>query len=190
MSSRILPKRHSASFLYSRLLGLAVVLFSIFISCGPEKPKEQQQVDPKQFKPALEKVMGYEVKKESDEIDQYILRRNWTMEKTGTGIRYLIFEKGKGAAPVSGNFVLVNYKISLLDGTLCYSSEKDGSKEFKVEGDNVESGLHEAVLLMHTGDKAKFILPSYRANGLQGDNDQIPPMSAIVVDMELLGVKQ
>jgi FKBP-type peptidyl-prolyl cis-trans isomerase len=85
--------------------------------------------------------------------------------------------------------VSVNYTISLLDGTVCYSSVKDGSKDFKVEGDNIESGLHEAVLLMHTGDKAKFILPSYMANGLQGDNDKIPPMSAILVDLELLEVK-
>jgi FKBP-type peptidyl-prolyl cis-trans isomerase len=53
----------------------------------------------------------------------------------------------------------------------------------------VESGMHEAVLLMHVGGKAKFILPSYMANGLQGDNDKIPPMSAILVDLELLEVK-
>ena len=188
MSSAILPK---ADFFKDHcLFGIAgiVLLFFIF-SCGTDAgPQKKQQEDPKKFKGALERVNKYEVQKESDEINQYILRHNWTMEKTGTGLRYIIIEKGKGAQPKSGDFVSVNYKISLLDGTVCYSSDKDGSKEFKVEGDNVESGLHQAALLMHIGDKAKFILPSYMANGLQSDNDQIPPLSAIVVDMELLAV--
>lgn len=166
-------------------------VFSIvFFSCGDAgDSQKKEQVDPKQYKQILEKVNKYEVAKETDEINQYIARHNWTMEKTGTGLRYLIVEKGNGIQPKSGDIVFVNYKIFLLDGTLCYSSEKDGVKDFKVEGDNVESGLHEAVLLMHVGGKAKFILPSYIANGLQGDNDKIPPMSAILVDLELLEVK-
>ena len=170
---------------------VACVLCLVFFSCGNSvvETQKKEQVDPKQYKQVLEKVNKYEVAKESDEINQYIARHNWVMEKTGTGLRYLIVEKGKGVQPKSGDIVLVNYKIYLLDGTLCYSSEKDGNKDFKVEGDNVESGLHEAVLLMHVGGKAKFILPSYMANGLQGDNDKIPPMSAILVDLELLAVK-
>ena len=163
-------------------------IFIFLISCGHEA-KEKQKPDPLQFKAALEKVNKYEVAKESDEINQYVIHHGWAMQKTGTGLRYIIIEKGKGIQPKSGDFVHVNYTISLLDGTICYSSQKDGAKDFKVEGDNIESGLHEAVLLMHIGDKAKFVLPSYMANGLRGDENKIPPMSAIVVDLELLDVK-
>ena len=172
------------------VLPLCLFSFCFFIfSCGTDtKDSGKEEVDPKVFKQALEKVNKYEVQKESDEITQYIAHHQWTMEKTGTGLRYLTIVKGGGAQPKSGDIVTVNYRISLLDGTECYSSAKDGVKEFKVEGDNVESGLHEAVLLMHVGEEAKFILPSYMANGLQGDNDKIPPLSAIVVDLELLGV--
>ena len=164
------------------------LLFFLFLSCGNEvTPKKQN--DPSQFKQALEKVNKYEVEKESDEINQYIAHHNWQMEKTGTGLRYLFLAKGKGAQPRSGDFVKVNYKVSLLDGTECYSSDKDGPKEFKVEGEDIESGLHEAVLLMHVGDKAKFLLPSYMAHGMHGDDAKIPALSAIVVDLELLEVK-
>ena len=168
----------------------AIIAFSFILgSCGNETVPPKEQVDPRDFKQALEKVNKYEVEKESDEINQYIAHRNWDMIKTGTGLHYIIIEKGKGAQVKSGDFVRVNYKISLLDGTECYSSEKDGAKEFKAEGDDVESGLHEAVLLLHVGDKAKFILPSYRANGLQGDKDKIPPLSSIIVDLEVLDAK-
>ena len=50
-----------------------------------------------------------------DEINQYILHHNWQMEKTGTGLRYIIMKKGKGTQPKSGDFVSVNYKISLIN---------------------------------------------------------------------------
>ncbi len=116
---------------------MLALLFFIF-SCGNNAEHDKKEtIDPRQFKQALEKVNKYEVQKESDEITQYIARHSWVMQKTGTGLRYIIIEKGAGAQPNSGDFVSVNYKISLLDGTQCYSSEKDGAKEFKVEGDNV-----------------------------------------------------
>lgn len=175
----------SCSFV--EMVGARLFLF-LFLSCGnatTPKPK----ADPHQFNQALEKVNKYEVEKETDEINQYIAHHNWKMEKTGTGLRYLFLVKGKGGQPHSGDFAKVNYRISLLDGTECYSSDKDGAKEFKVEGEDIESGLHEAVLLMHIGDKAKFILPSYMAHGMHGDDEKIPPLSAIVVDLELLEIK-
>jgi FKBP-type peptidyl-prolyl cis-trans isomerase FkpA len=173
----------------SKLGRVQFLFFCLCTSCGSEPlPSAKEQVDPKEYKHVLEKVNKYEVAKETDEINQYISRHKWIMEKTGTGIQYLIVEKGNGLQPRSGDVVLVNYKISLLDGTLCYSSKEDGVKDFKVEGDNVESGMHEAVMLMRVGGKAKFILPSFMANGLQGDNNKIPPMSAILVDLELLDV--
>ncbi|MEK6616478.1 MAG: FKBP-type peptidyl-prolyl cis-trans isomerase [Bacteroidota bacterium] len=150
---------------------------------------KKKEIDPSQFKEQLIKVNKYEVEKQSDEINQYIAHHNWKMEKTGTGLRYMFLENGNGTQPQTGDFVKVNYKISLLDGTECYSSDKNGGREFKVEGEDIESGLHEAVLLMHTGSKAKFILPSYMAHGLHGDDEKIPPLSAIVVDLELLEIK-
>jgi len=164
---------------------MTVLLFS----CGNGGVKPKKEIDPTQFKEQLVTVNKYELEKETDEINQYIKRNGWDMKSTGTGLRYLQFKKGAGEKVNSGNVVKVNYKITLLDGTLCYSSDKAGAQEFKVEQDNVESGVHEAVLLMQVGEKAKFILPSHMAHGLRGDEDKIPPLSAIVVDLELLEIK-
>ena len=167
-----------------------MVLFFLLVSCGGnEDVHVKKNVDDAVLKQALEKVNKFEVQKQTDEINQYVERHNWPMEKTGTGLRYMITYQGKGDSVKTGDFVSVNYKISLLDGTVCYTTENDGEREFKVEQDNVESGLHEAVRLMNVGDKGVFILPSYMANGIQGDNDKIPPMSAIIVELEVLAVK-
>mgnify|MGYP001602112149 CR=1 FL=1 len=170
------------------LYTLCLIPYTLYlVSCGTDvKPKKK--IDPLQFKEQLVKVNKYEVEKEADEINQYIARHQWKMEKTGTGLRYLFLKKAEGDSARSGDFVKVNYKISLLDGTECYSSDKDGAYEFRVEGDAIESGLHEAIQLMQVGDKAKFILPFYMAHGLHGDDANIPPLSTIVVDLELLEV--
>lgn len=129
--------------------------------------------------------------KESDDIDQYVKRQGWDkdMKVSGTGLRYMIYKKGTGEQADNGMYAKVNYKISLLDGRECYSSVKDGPKEFLIGQDNVESGLHEAVAMMHVGDKAIFILPSHLAHGLMGDNNKIPPRSSVVYDIELLSLR-
>ena len=169
---------------YSQLVAAMLLL-----SCGNTDVKKKQDVDPDKFKEQLVKVNKYEVEKESDEINQYIAHHNWQVKKTGTGLLFMFLQRGAGDSARSGDDVKVNYKISLLDGTECYSSVKDGAYEFKVEGDAIESGLHEAIQLMCVGDSAKFILPSYLAHGLHGDDANIPPLSTIVVDLELLEIK-
>ena len=176
-------------YLYSPLLILFLFfLISVISSCGNNEHTKPIP-DPRHFKQQLEKVNKYEVEKESDEISQYILRRNWKMQQTGTGLRYMIIVHGDGDSARAGDIVSVNYKISLMDGTTCYSSEKDGVYSFRVEGEAIESGLHEAIQLMRKGDQAKFILPSHLAHGLHGDDASIPPLSSIIVDLELLDIK-
>lgn len=176
------------SFGKAPLWVMLFLLYHLFYSCKDDR-KSVKQIDPTRFKAQLEKVNKYEVEKEADEINQYIARYRWDMKTTGTGLRYIFLKKGTGDSVHSGDFVKVNYKISLLDGTECYSSDKDGSYEFKVEGEAIESGMHEAVQLMRVGDKAKFILPFHLAHGLHGDDANIPPLSTIIVDLELLEKK-
>ena len=125
-------------------------------------------------------------KEESRMIDRYIERHKWDMKKTGTGLRYMIYEEGTGMKAKTGMEATVNYEIKLMDGTLCYSSDEQGPRKFLIGRDHVESGIHEGITLMKVGDKAKFVLPSYLAHGLSGDNNKIPPRSSLIVDMHLL----
>lgn len=121
-------------------------------------------------------------------IDAYVKRNNFEMIETGTGVRYMIYEKGNGPAANTKDIVLIDFDIKLLDGTLCYSSHITGAEEFVVDYDNVESGLHEAIKFLHKGDKAIIIIPSHRAFGLAGDMDRIPPLSTVVYNIHLLDI--
>lgn len=169
-----------------------LILFYVcfLFSCGETDNKRHLSKKEKQaVKQKMMDVNNYMEKKESDEIDAYVLQRKLNMVTTGTGLRYVIVKKGDGSLAKAGQTAKVNYKISLLDGTVCYTSEKDGPKEFKIGEDYVETGIHEGVQLMHTGDKAVFIVPRHLAHGMMGDYDKIPPLSTIVYEIELLSVR-
>jgi len=126
---------------------------------------------------------------EDQQIDNYVLRKNLVMKKTGTGLRYNITGIGAGNQPLKGQRVRVAYKISLLNGTLCYQSDPQDTYEFKVDEDNVESGLHEGIKLMKKGEHAQFILPSHLAHGLTGDQNKIPPASPLFYEIDLIDIK-
>jgi gliding motility-associated peptidyl-prolyl isomerase len=159
-------------------------------SCGNSQQKQQQtNVQSKEFQDKLIEANKMYVKKESDEIDMYARNKGWQMTTSGTGLRYMIDRKGAGETARPEQLVTVSYRISLLDGTLCYSSEEEGPKEFKVAHDNVETGLHEAIQYMRKGDEAVLILPSHLAHGLMGDSGKIPPKASVVYEIKLLSIR-
>lgn len=160
----------------------------IFISCSTnEAPKTI--LSEEQVKEPLIDANKKRLKVENRKIEEYLKRRKWDMELTGSGLRYLIYEKGGGEQVDSGKTVVINYNVNLMDGTQCYSSDIDGTKGFVAGKGEVEDGLDEGVFYMQTGDKAKFILPSHLAYGLMGDGDKVPSHSVLVYDVELIDIK-
>jgi FKBP-type peptidyl-prolyl cis-trans isomerase len=88
-----------------------------------------------------------------------------------------------------GKKVTITYKVRLLDGTLCYSSDKEGPKTFIAGHGSVEAGLEQGILMMRQGDKARLILPPFLAWGVPGDRNKIPPRSVIVYELEVTAVQ-
>lgn len=130
------------------------------------------------------------VQKDKERISAYIERHKLDgMQENQSGLYYLIWGNENGNKVKKGDIVLINYKVELLDGTLCYNTFADNKPiEFMVSKGGVEAGLELAILLMHQGQKGKFIMPPHLAHGLLGDNDKIPPMAVLVFDVELLAV--
>jgi len=178
------------SILRSHILPL-ISCFSILTSSCNDKPKQKQiEINSSKLKEDVIKANKPAVVMEQDEINAYIKSHGYTMQSSGTGLRYMfIKQNAKGKKIETKNEIKVNYKVWLLDGTLCYSSDKNGPKIFAVGADNVESGVHEGVKLMREGEKALFVLPAHLAFNLIGDRDKIPPKSAVVYEIEILEVK-
>lgn len=122
-------------------------------------------------------------------IDAFVKEKGWPVTETGSGLRYWIYEPGNGPATRMEQRVLLTYSISLTDGTVCYRN--DGTPgAFVIGRDQVESGLHELLLLMHLGDRARAIMPSHLAFGLTGDSAKIPPNATLVYDVHLIGLEE
>lgn len=126
---------------------------------------------------------------EEEQINDFIERHRWNMQKSGSGLRYLIYKQGKGQLAEEGRMAMINYTLQLITGDIVYSSAEGGPMNFLIGKGEVESGLEEAILLMRVGDKAKIIIPSHLGFGLAGDDHKIPPKSTLIYDIELLEIK-
>ena len=161
-------------------------------ACVPNNQnKETDSFNKEKVKDQFVKANQQVVAKENDEMDYYQKSHEMPFVKTNSGIRYYVYDPSvKGDSIKTDDIIKINYKVSLLNGTECYSSKTDGPKEFVVGMENIEDGLHKAVLFLKSGDKAKILIPSHLAHGLLGDSKKIPPMSPIVYDIEIISAKK
>ena len=164
------------------------ILVVVLVAGCNTQTKQEQPIDPTQYKQPLIKANQSLVETEQLDIENYVKRHNWKMEETGSGLLYLIYENGNGRKVEAGKVIRYDYQTELLTGKVCYSSQQMGANEFLVGRGGVESGLEEAVLHFREGDKVKIILPSHLAFGLLGDDDCIPKKAVVVYDLEVLNV--
>jgi len=172
------------------LLFSIVLLFSV--ACNPQSEDYQKKDFDKhkvkqQFVVANQKL----VMKENDEMDYYQKTHQMNFIKTSSGIRYFVYKPSlKGDSISEGDIIKIHFKVSLLDGTECYSSLNTGPREFKVAMEDIEDGVHKAVQFFKNGDKALVLIPSHLAHGLMGDQKKIPPQSPILYDLEIISVSK
>jgi len=111
-------------------------------------------------------------------------------DKTDSGLRYQIIQKGTGAKSVKGKNVSVHYKGQLEDGTVFDSSyDRKQPIDFVLGVGQVIKGWDEGLQLMNVGDKARFVIPAHLAYGSQGAGGVIPPDATLIFDVELMNVK-
>ncbi len=170
-------------------IGFISFVFMLIYACNSDdavtqQPKFQQRL----IEDSLMKANQFLLERDSELIRSYIVRHQWDMQVSEDGLWYDIYNKTNGTKINNGNIVRYNYTIELLDGTLCYSSEKDGVAQVKIGASGKESGLEKGLLMMRTGEKARFILPPHLAFGLIGDMKKIPARSALVYDIEIIEI--
>ncbi len=111
-------------------------------------------------------------------------------EKTDSGLRYQMLQKGDGKQAEKGKSVSVHYKGQLVDGTVFDSSyQRKQPIDFTLGVGQVISGWDEGIQLLKVGDKARFVIPSDLAYGSQGAGGVIPPNAILIFDVELMDVK-
>ncbi|WP_109300517.1 peptidylprolyl isomerase [Aquimarina sp. AU474] len=128
-----------------------------------------------------------EAKKKSEDLLEELAAG---FDKTDSGLRYKVIQKGDGAKAEKGKTVSVHYKGSLTDGTVFDSSYKRNQPiDFPLGMGQVISGWDEGIALLQVGDKARFVIPPYLGYGDRGAGGVIPPNATLIFDVELVNVK-
>ncbi len=163
-------------------------LIFVLASCSGGKVKMPAEKPKGASEETLIEANRVLIKKDQQRIIGYVKRMGWNMKETDTGLWYEILESGTGDSIVAGNRVSIDYTISLLDGTVCYSSDDEGLKEFTVGRGGVESGLEQGILLCKNKTKARFVMPPYLAYGLPGDGERIPARAIIIYEITVKSI--
>ena len=166
---------------------LTILVF--LASCsGPDKEvKHEIIINKEALKQQFIEANQQLAKKENDNMDSYARNHKMNFVNTDFGLRYYVYApSAKGDSIKDRSEITIEFTVSLLDGTECYSSKAKGPRTFIVGMEDIESGIHKGVKFLKKGDKAIILIPSHLAHGLLGDMNKIPPQMPIVYDIHIL----
>ena len=165
---------------------MCFVSLALLFSCNEEPAKKTPDWNTKK---SIEMNEGLSEEQDLD-IDLFMAKyEGKEVIKTGSGLRFLLIKSSGGEQAKAGQEALVSYTVKLLDGTLVYETAKDELDVFDIDNSQIESGIHEGIKRMKVGEKAVLVFPSHLAHGLIGDMGKIPPLSPLVVNIELIELK-
>jgi len=173
--------------MYKAIINFLILFSLILTHCtnSDEEIKRPIKIDREKLKRQFEIANQRVVQKEIDEMDYFEKTHQMPFKRTNFGVRYYVFDSVPKQQKIQdGEEVTMNYTISLLNGTICYTDEGK-PKTFIVGGEHIESGIHKVMPYLHYGDKAYILIPSALAHGLLGDFSKIPPQSPILYKVHI-----
>lgn len=130
---------------------------------------------------------GAGIKEEGEKFLAENKKRTGVMT-TASGLQYEVIKMGDGEKPGPTSKVKTHYHGTLTNGKVFDSSVERGEPfSFPVNG--VIAGWTEAIQLMPVGSKWKLFIPYHLAYGERGAGADIKPFSALIFEVELLGIE-
>lgn len=174
---------------YLIVITIVLVLFSL-AACGDQKAtgsvvSSSEEVKEDKDAPYVEGNKNI-MRRENEEMQMFIRRYGWKMQRTPTGLYVEVLESGDGELFKENDRVAMAYKTFLLSGEQIYSSDSSGVKVFMVNRSEEIDALHEAAQMLRPGAKARLVIPSYLAYGVAGDGDRIQGLQPIVMEVRVL----
>lgn len=132
----------------------------------------------------LTKKQSYKAAKNLAEGKAFLAKnaRKENVDTTASGLQYTIIAEGAADKVAPQDTVWVNYKGTLLDGTVF-----DENEDVMFVANQVIRGWTEGLGLLGEGGKAVLYIPSNLAYGERG-NRSIAPNSTLIFDVEILKV--
>ena len=148
----------------------------------------QFDIDPNMMSPVINgyimKRMNYKAAVNAAEGKEFLAKnaKRADVDTTASGLQYTIIAEGAAEKVTPNDTVWVNYKGTLLDGTVF-----DENDSTMFVANRVIRGWTEGLGLLGEGGKATLFIPADLAYGERG-NRAIEPNSVLVFDVEVLKV--
>jgi len=129
---------------------------------------------------------GQNRKASEDYLEKY--RQKDGVNETDSGLLYRMIETGDGLTPTMTDSVVVNQRISLVNGKVIADTYQAGMPdEFTMK--EAIAGIQEGLQLMQEGGRCEFVVPSDLAWGKRGVGDKIGPNAVLIFDVRLMKIK-
>jgi FKBP-type peptidyl-prolyl cis-trans isomerase len=130
-----------------------------------------------------------EKQRELKEIDAYVAKKKYKVEKTESGVSVVIENAGEAPKADSGKYLSVYYKGYLVSNEKEFDSNiKDGVKgqalPVTIGSMSVIKGMEDGLKFFGKGGKGKLIIPAMLAYGQQPQGP-IPAYANLVFDVEI-----
>jgi FKBP-type peptidyl-prolyl cis-trans isomerase len=127
-----------------------------------------------------------QIAKEDQLILDHLRKKNLKARKLASGLYVQVIKPGKGAAPQSGDNLIVHYTFKTLDGQVHDSSIGKAPIEFLAGLGLMIAGFDEGIMQFKAGGKGVVYIPSRLAYGTNG----VPPHNSVLVyEIELIKVE-
>lgn len=174
--------KHTSKFV-AAAIGILAVIAAIFVAIQ-FWPEENSPINADSASTSLEQDSIYR----ASEAFMDSIANAEGVESLGGGLYYKVLKAGDGAKPTADSKVRVQYEGRLVDGTVFDSSyERSEPSTFGVG--QVITGWQIALKAMPVGSTWEVYIPYYYAYGERGSGSNIPPYSALVFKVELLGIE-
>lgn len=130
---------------------------------------------------------------EEEKIKMYIQKDSaFNYLLSSNGYWYAVLEKGDTlkTVPKSEDIVTFSQEIYNLNDQLIYAKSELKDRIYKVDKEDLISALQHGIKKMHVGATYKFVIPSYSAYGLSGDQNKIGINQSIINIVTLKNIKE
>lgn len=179
---------------YKLLMKIRILVLICIFCLGCSRVEPRRPIAPKPSTTILKETINQTKKlnKIEDEKIQAIIKRdsttNYLLSPNGFWYTYINKIEDKKKTPKAGDVVQIEYNISDLDDTIIYAKEELGQKTFKIDKEDFISALHFGIQLMKEGETITFVIPSYNAFGVTGDEHKIGMNQSIKSTVTLIKI--
>jgi len=107
-----------------------------------------------------------------------------------SGLQYKVLKEGTGKTPTDTDWVKINFRGMLIDGTVFEDTYKSFGQPVAYAVKGMIPGWAEALKLMKEGAKWQIFIPSGLALGERGGGTLIGPNATLIMEVELISVQE